>query len=98
MSTLENARDLIETLLAALGGGAEVGGVTVRVRPGTTVGVAREDGPPPRAVLTFDPAPELSARRGMFHLRCTLRAVSVGTDEVRLAIDGWFDRRWRVGS
>ena len=99
MPTLNNARDLIDTLLAALGDGAELGdGVLLRVRPGTTIVVGRTAGPPPRAVLTFDPPPEVSARRGVFPLRCTLTAVTVGADEVRLAIDGWFDRRWRVES
>lgn len=90
-------RDLIANLLAALGDGAEVGdGLTLRVRPGTTATLTRCDSEG-GASIAFDPPPELSVRRGVVHLRCTLRGVAIGPDEVRLAIDGWFDRRWKVG-
>ena len=99
MSRLENIRGAIVSLLAALEDGAQVAeGVTVRVTPGTKIVIGRSDGKQPRAVLTFDPPPELAARRGPFHLRCTATALTIGPDEVHLAIDGWFDRRWRVES
>lgn len=98
MPALTNVRDVIDKLLDALGEGAEVGdGVTVRVRPGTTVTLGREEGGS-NAVLAFEPPPELLVRRGVIHLRCGLRGVTIGPDEVRLTIDGWFDRRWRVDS
>lgn len=98
MPALTNVRDAIDKLLAARGEGAEIGdGVTVRVRPGTTATLGREEGGP-NAVLAFEPPPELRIRRGVVHLRCGLRGVTIGPDEVRVAIDGWFDRRWRVES
>lgn len=98
MSTLHHVRDLIETLLAALGDGVAIGDhVLLRVPPGMTVAVERTP-EPARAVLAFTPPIELSTRRGPFHLRCTLSAATIGPDEIRLAIDGWFDRRWPVES
>jgi hypothetical protein len=97
-------RDLIDKLLDALGEGAEFAdGVRLRIAPETTIAVGRTavgrtESLRPRAVLTFAPPPELSVRRGPFHLRCGLRSATIGRDEVHLAIDGWFDRRWRVES
>jgi hypothetical protein len=99
MPTLTNVRDAIDKLLTALDGGADIGdGVTLRIRSGTTATVCREEAGAAQATLAFDPPPELLVRRGVVHLRCTLRGVTIGTDEVCLAIDGWFDRRWRVES
>lgn len=99
MPTLHNVRPLIETLLAALAEGAAVhDDVRLKVPAGMKVTVGRTAAPAPRAVLTFVPPVELSTRRGPFHLRCSLTAMTIGAEEIHLAIDGWFDRRWRVGS
>ena len=88
-------RDTIEKLLAALGEGAEITeGVVLRIPPGMRVTIGRSAGS--RALLTFDPPPELAARRGPFHLRSSVTGLTVGADEIHLALDGWFDRRWRV--
>ncbi|MGC1276108.1 MAG: hypothetical protein WBC44_20585 [Planctomycetaceae bacterium] len=99
MPTVHNVRSLIEILLAALAEGAAIhDGVRLKVQAGMNVTVGRTAGPASRAVLTFVPPVELSTRRGPFHLRCSLTAMTIGVDEIHLAIDGWFDRRWQVGS
>lgn len=91
-------RDLISKLLAALADGAEIGdGLTLRVRPGTTA-TLNSSAPDGGVTVAFEPPPELAVRRGVVHLRCTLRGVAIGRDEVRLSIDGWFDRCWPVES
>lgn len=99
MPDLHNVRDVIETLLAALSGEATLAeGTTLRIEPLLRMTLSRTDADATTAVLSFEPSPAIHVRRGPFLVRCRLKSVSVGPDEVHASIEGWFDRRWKVVS
>lgn len=99
MPSLHNLRGIIETFLNSLDDEAWVGeGISLRVDPQTAISLQHRREPKPTATLNLHPPPVIVIQRGPFRVRCSLSAVVIEANAVRLVIDGWFDQHWHVSS